>query len=214
MATKKAATKTTKATATRKTTAKKTATKKNEKNNVDKIVHIAKTVNGEITATAGRVNDSIFDTAQAVNSEIVKTAKTVNTQVWGVTKEVTEDVVKTTRVWTNERMEDTKKWANEQVDKVQDRLNIKLEMPKFEMPNVDVRKAVKETNELAFETTESIIEGATKNGEKWQKLTRKAINGGLELAGKQQGILFDTLEAVKAQIVEGRDRTKKLFSNN
>lgn len=189
--------------ATKKATKTTKATKKNDQNNVDKIVHIAKTVNGEVTATAGRVNDTILDTAQKVNKEIVKTAKTVNTQVWGVTKEVTEDVVKNTREWTQA-----------QAEKVQDRFNIKLEMPKMELPKVDVRKAVKETNELAFNTTENIIDGATKNGEKWQKLTRKAINGGLELAGKQQDIMFDTLEAVKAQIIEGRKRTQKLFSNN
>ncbi|MEL7021334.1 MAG: hypothetical protein AAGK47_07000 [Bacteroidota bacterium] len=178
--------------------ANKKATKKDNQNSVDKIVATAKTVNGKITTTAGRVNDSILDTAQSVNKEIVETVKTVNTQVWGVTKELTGDVVNATRTW-----------ATGQVDKVQERLNIKLEMPK-----VDVRKAVKETNDLALETTASLIDGATKNGEKWQQLTRKAINGGLELAGKQQEIVFDTLEAVKAQIVQGRDRTKKLFSNN
>lgn len=195
--------------ATKKATAKKTTKKVTPRTNVDKIVHIAKTVNGEITATAENVNDKIMDTTQNVGKEIVKTAKTVNTQVWGVTKEVTEDVVKSTREWTNEQVKNTREWTNEQVKTVQDRFNINLEMPK-----VDLKKAVKETNELALNTADSIIDGATKNGEKWQKVTAKAIKGSLQLAEKQQDIMFDTLEAVKKQLIESRKRTQALFSKN
>lgn len=190
------------------------ATKKGMKkvtndNNLNKIVHTAKTVNGEITSTAKSVNGEIAKTAKTVNGkivstvttvnkEIVKTAKTINSQVWGVTKEVTQDVAATTKEWTTKQIETAKQRIGELMD----------------TPEINLSKAIKETNKLALDTTDNMIESAVKNGEKWQKVGEKAVKGGLQLMEKQQDIMFDTLEAVKGQIVEGRNRMQTLFSKN
>lgn len=79
-------------------------------------------------------------------------------------------------------------------------------------------KAVKETagniNEFALETSGEVIDATISTAGEWQGVTEKAIKGGLKLAHKQQDIVFDTLEAVKGQLLETGKKFKHLFSKN
>ncbi|MEO0340449.1 MAG: hypothetical protein AAF242_14710, partial [Bacteroidota bacterium] len=63
------------------------------------------------------------------------------------------------------------------------------------------------------QTADEIVEGAISTTEQWQGITSKAIKGSLKLASKQQDIVFETLEDVKGQIVEGTKRTRALFKS-
>lgn len=79
-------------------------------------------------------------------------------------------------------------------------------------------KVVKDTagnfNDFALETTGEVIEATISTASDWQGVTEKAIKGGLKLAHKQQDIVFDTLEAVKGQLVDTTKKFKHLFSKN
>ncbi len=77
-----------------------------------------------------------------------------------------------------------------------------------------VKEAAINANDFVYETTEGVVDTVVKRGEEWQKVTEKAINGGLKLASNQQDIIFDALEVVKGQFVAGRKRFKTLFSKN
>jgi len=78
----------------------------------------------------------------------------------------------------------------------------------------NIKKASKSINDYTLNTTEELLGGALKNGEKWQAITNKALKGSLKLAGKQQDIVFDTLETVKGQLISNAGRFVKLFSKN
>jgi len=97
----------------------------------------------------------------------------------------------------------------------------------FDIKNIDLLKNVdvnisydkiKETtqdvNEFILETSEDIVDGAIKRGNEWQGVANKAVKGGLKLAANQQNIVFDTLETLKGQFIDGRKRFKVLFSKN
>jgi len=66
-------------------------------------------------------------------------------------------------------------------------------------------------NQYATDTAEEWVDNAISNGQKWQSITAKAISGSLDLAARQQTIVFDTLAALKDQVITGAQRTKKLF---
>jgi hypothetical protein len=74
-----------------------------------------------------------------------------------------------------------------------------------------VKEVAAKANKYAAQTAEELVDGAIKSGEQWTNITSKAIKGSLELAAKQQEIVFTTLENVKGQLVAGTKRTKKLF---
>lgn len=77
-----------------------------------------------------------------------------------------------------------------------------------------IKEATKDVNDFVLETSEDIVEGAIKRSEEWTSVTEKAVKGGLKLAETQQDLVFQTLESIKGQIVEGRQRFKHLFSKN
>ena len=64
-----------------------------------------------------------------------------------------------------------------------------------------------------FETLSS-VDDAFANGEKWQGVAAKAVKGSLQLAERQQAIVFDTLEEVKGQFQQSATRFRGLFSKN
>lgn len=134
--------------------------------------------------------------------KIKGTAKTVNNEVLTTATEVLEDL--------RNNGEKIREVATE-------RVNAAIETVK----NVKVQdgvKYVKETatniNKYGLETAENVLDVAVETGKEWQGVARKAVNGGLELADKQQEIVFDTLDAVKEQLSESAKRFKGLFSNN
>lgn len=77
-----------------------------------------------------------------------------------------------------------------------------------------VKEAAKTANDFVYETSEEVVDFSLKRGAEWQGVGEKAIKGGLKLAANQQDLIFDTLEAVKGQLVQGRKRFSGLFSKN
>jgi hypothetical protein len=74
-----------------------------------------------------------------------------------------------------------------------------------------VRKAIATTNNQLVKAADEVLDTAAAKSEAWQAVATKAIKGTLTLAAKQQDIIFDTLEAVKGQLVEGNKRMRKLM---
>lgn len=109
--------------------------------------------------------------------------------------------------YVKELYEDGEKWLEKTTGNVKETIS-KI---KFEDSYKTVKDFSAKANKYATETAEELVEGAISSGEKWQAITSKAIKGGLELAAKQQNIIFETLESVKGQIKEGTKRTKNLF---
>ena len=77
-----------------------------------------------------------------------------------------------------------------------------------------VKSTAKDANEFILETSEDVIEATINTAGQWQTVGEKAVKGGLKLVSTQQDIVFDTLEAIKVQLTEGRSRVKDLFSRN
>lgn len=76
------------------------------------------------------------------------------------------------------------------------------------------KSTAKSVNEFALETADEFVDGALANGKRMQKVTAKAIDGGLKLAAKQQDIVFDALETVKGQLAKNAVRFRKIFKAN
>lgn len=77
-----------------------------------------------------------------------------------------------------------------------------------------IKETTKDVNNFVLETSETLVEGTLKTSEEWTAVTEKAVKGGLKLVETQQEIVFETLETLKGQIIEGRKRFKVLFSKN
>ncbi len=73
---------------------------------------------------------------------------------------------------------------------------------------------VKNLHNEALETSDTLVEEALVTGEQWQKIFAKAMKSGTVLFGKQQDLLFDTLETLKEQSIVGGSRLGKLLSLN
>ena len=74
------------------------------------------------------------------------------------------------------------------------------------------KKVAKQTNELALNTTEDVVTGTISMLGQWQKVTDKALKGGLKLMANQQDLVFNTLEVAKGQLVNSKNRFSKLFA--
>ena len=201
--------------------AKKATTAKtvNLNKNVDRIQKTAKNVNKEVVKTANEVMDNVVANSKELRTLATKTVKeagkkidlnnsvemirkttiSVNHQVWKTAEEVLEDVKASGKEMVNVAAK-TAKEAIENID-----LTGQLDT---------VKVTAKKVNKLALETADEVVEGVFSNGEKWQNVAAKAIKGGMHLAGRQQEIVFDTLETVKGQLSQSANRFKKLFGNN
>lgn len=74
-----------------------------------------------------------------------------------------------------------------------------------------VRKAIANTNNQLVKAADEVLDTTVAKSEEWQAVASKAVKGTMTLAAKQQDIIFDTLEAVKVQLVEGSKRMRKLM---
>jgi len=77
-----------------------------------------------------------------------------------------------------------------------------------------IKETTKDVNDFVLETSEDLVEGALKTSTEWTSVTEKAVKGGLKLAETQQELVFETLETLKGQLMESRNRFKVLFSKN
>ncbi|MEO1263260.1 MAG: hypothetical protein AAFZ15_30910 [Bacteroidota bacterium] len=199
----------------KKTTAKKT----NLEKNVNRIQKTAKSINKEVTKTTGDVIDNVVSNGKELRTLATKTIKeagkkidlnqsiemirkttiSVNHQVWKTAEEVLDDVTASGK----EMVDVATKKAKEAID------NIDL------TEGLDtVKSTAKKANKIALETADEVVEGVFANGEKWQDVAAKAVKGGMKLAGRQQEIVFDTLETVKDQLTDSAKRFRKLFGTN
>lgn len=131
--------------------------------------------------------------------KIQATAKTVNEEVFTTAKDVFADI--------RENSEKVTKAAINTVQEAREQLTIDNGV-QF------AKKTVKNINDYALEATEEVVDATMKGGKQWQALADKAIKNGFEIAEKQQEIVFDTLDTVKAQLTASTKRFFGLFSKN
>jgi predicted flap endonuclease-1-like 5' DNA nuclease len=86
-----------------------------------------------------------------------------------------------------------------------------LEKVNIEKATKNLRKTAKNLNKETMNVSEDIVEGAIEAGEKWTKVMAKAMKAGTTLFGKQQDLVLDVLEGVKAQSTTGTKRFGKLI---
>lgn len=65
-------------------------------------------------------------------------------------------------------------------------------------------------NKFVIDTTEEVVDMGIKRTAEWQGVAEKAIQGGLKVSAKQQDLVFDALESVKGQVVNGKKHMTKL----
>ncbi|NVJ89232.1 MAG: hypothetical protein HWD82_07305 [Flavobacteriaceae bacterium] len=75
-----------------------------------------------------------------------------------------------------------------------------------------VKANAKKANDTALKTTEDVVTETINIASEWQKVTDKALKGGIKLLDNQQNIVFNTLEAYKNHFVNGSKRLRKVFS--
>ncbi len=183
--------------------------------NVQKIVNTAKTVNSKVQETAEVIVKDVTNNAKELQhvatsgfekiqmkksvSKIKATTKVVNEQITDTAKEVYTDIVNKGKAWSDARVEAVRK----RIDAID--VNVNLDT---------IKSTAKDINSFTLETADEFVEGVMNNGEKIQTITAKTIEGGLKLAERQQEIVFGTLETVKAQLMDSRDRIKAIFSKN
>lgn len=73
-------------------------------------------------------------------------------------------------------------------------------------------KSAKKANEYALHTTEEVVTDTITMASQWQKVTEKALKGGVKLLDNQQNLVLDTLEMYKKHLVNGKRRFGKLFA--
>lgn len=87
----------------------------------------------------------------------------------------------------------------------------------IEMKNITkradaVKAFVADMNEKALNTSEKMVDNGLEAAGQWQKVAFKAMKTGTILFGKQQELLFHTLEGVKNQSISGAVRFKNLLN--
>ena len=74
------------------------------------------------------------------------------------------------------------------------------------------KKTMTEANEYALQATEEIVSETITIASQWQKVTEKALKGGVQLLDNQQNLILDTLEMYKDHFVKGKKRFSKIFA--
>lgn len=74
------------------------------------------------------------------------------------------------------------------------------------------KTSAKKANQVALNTTENVVTETINIASQWQKVTEKALKGGVKLLDNQQNLVFDALESYKKHFVNGKKRLNKVFS--
>lgn len=74
------------------------------------------------------------------------------------------------------------------------------------------KTSVKKANDFALYTTEDVITETITIASQWQKVTDKALKGGVKLLDNQQNLVFDALETYKSHFVKGKKKFSKIFA--
>ena len=75
-----------------------------------------------------------------------------------------------------------------------------------------VKTSATKANNYALKTTEETVNETIVIASQWQKVTEKALKGGVLLLDNQQNLIFDTLETYKKHFVNGKKRFSKVFA--
>ena len=68
-------------------------------------------------------------------------------------------------------------------------------------------------NDFALNKTEEVVTESITIASQWQKVTEKALKGGVQLLENQQNLIFDTLETYKAHLLKGKKRFRKVLAS-
>ena len=74
------------------------------------------------------------------------------------------------------------------------------------------KKSLTKANNYALNTTEEVVTETITIASQWQKVTEKALKGGVHLLENQQNLIFDALETYKKHFVKGKKRFSKVFA--
>lgn len=74
------------------------------------------------------------------------------------------------------------------------------------------KKKATKANDYALNATEEVVTETITIASQWQKVTEKALKGGVQLLDNQQNLIFDTLDTYKKHFVKGKQRFSKLFA--
>jgi hypothetical protein len=74
------------------------------------------------------------------------------------------------------------------------------------------KKTMTEANDYALHATEEIVTETITIASQWQKVTEKALKGGVQLLDNQQNLILDTLEMYKDHFAKGTKRFSKIFA--
>lgn len=83
---------------------------------------------------------------------------------------------------------------------------------KVEKTIKSVKKSAVKANDYALNTTEDVVSETINIASQWQKVTEKALKGGVQLLDNQQNLVFDALESYKNHFVKGKERFQKIFA--
>ena len=75
------------------------------------------------------------------------------------------------------------------------------------------KKSLTKANEFALHTTEEVVTETITIASEWQKVTEKALKGGVKLLENQQNLIFDTLESYKKHFINGKKKFSKVFAS-
>ena len=74
------------------------------------------------------------------------------------------------------------------------------------------KKSLNKANDYALNTTEDVVTETITMASQWQKVTEKALKGGVKLLANQQDLVFNTLEMFKSQLLDGKKKIRKVFA--
>ena len=74
------------------------------------------------------------------------------------------------------------------------------------------KSSIKKANNFALNTTEDVVLETITIATNWQKVTEKALKGGVKLMENQQDLMFDTLDTLKVQLLDGKKKLSKFFA--
>lgn len=186
--------------------------------NVDKVKTSVKTLNEQLVASTSDIYNEVVEMNKEIADIAVKSAKEIANN-FDIKVEV--ERIKSTATELNEKAIQRVKELNSQVlAKAEDLKSTTAKLANEMMENIKINERlatakdmVVNSNKYALEATENAIDNVEKNATEWQKLSEKAVKKGFKLATKQQELVFDTLEEVKAQVKTTRNNFKKLFSS-
>lgn len=74
------------------------------------------------------------------------------------------------------------------------------------------KNSAKKANNYALNTTEEVVLETITVATEWQKVSEKALKGGVKLMANQQDLVFNTLEIFKFQLLDGKKKLSKIFA--